>query len=80
MSGELLRELKGHDADIHGVAFSADGTSLVTTSSDQTARLWDAATGEFLLELRFAWQSATKSDPTRLKALYAAQKELSRMM
>ncbi|TNE37150.1 MAG: TIR domain-containing protein, partial [Alphaproteobacteria bacterium] len=32
-------------ADINGVAFSADGTEIITTSDDTTARLWDARTG-----------------------------------
>lgn len=32
-------------ADINGVAFSADGSKLVTTSDDKTARLWSASSG-----------------------------------
>ena len=34
------------------VAFSPDGTRLATGTSNQKARIWDAATGEKLLELR----------------------------
>jgi len=34
------------------VAFSPDGTRVATGSRDQTARVWDAATGEELLVLR----------------------------
>ena len=34
-----------HTNVIQSVAFSPDGTRVLTTSSDTTARLWDAATG-----------------------------------
>jgi WD40 repeat protein len=37
--------------EVHGVAFSPDGTRLVTASSDHTARIWDAASGARLAEL-----------------------------
>ncbi len=35
-----------HDDEVLAVGFSADGKLLVTGGSDQTARLWDATTGE----------------------------------
>ena len=35
-----------HDGAVTAVAFSPDGTKLATTSLDNTARLWDAATGQ----------------------------------
>jgi WD40 repeat protein len=44
--------LSGHTADINSVAFSPDGRFLVTASADGTARVWDAATGASLGELR----------------------------
>jgi WD40 repeat protein len=34
-----------HDDDVTAVAFSPDGNSVLTASSDRTARVWDAATG-----------------------------------
>jgi eukaryotic-like serine/threonine-protein kinase len=34
--------------DVSSVAFSRDGARVLTGSSDQTARLWDAATGKEL--------------------------------
>ncbi len=37
--------MKGHKAKVTSLAFSPDGSTLVTGSWDQTVRLWDAATG-----------------------------------
>ena len=47
----LARTLTGHTHHVSGVAFSPDGQLLATASSDQTARLWDPATGEHLRTL-----------------------------
>jgi WD40 repeat protein/serine/threonine protein kinase len=41
-----------HDGDVNAVAYSLNGTILATASDDQTARLWDAATGRQLRVLR----------------------------
>ncbi|CCA69054.2 hypothetical protein PIIN_02913, partial [Serendipita indica DSM 11827] len=38
--------LRGHSDSVWAVAFSPDGSRIVSGSSDQTIRLWDAKTGE----------------------------------
>ncbi|MFK8183760.1 MAG: AAA-like domain-containing protein [Phormidesmis sp.] len=46
-----LRKLNGHSALVRNASFSPDGTRIVTASYDQTARVWDAASGQQLAEL-----------------------------
>jgi len=48
--GKLLRELR-LDADVHAVAFSADGQSALSAGDDARISLWDLGTGERRLEL-----------------------------
>ncbi len=43
--------LKGHEGGINGAVFSPDGRSILTASSDHTARVWDAKTGAERLKL-----------------------------
>jgi WD40 repeat protein len=44
--------LVGHAALVRSVAVSRDGLTLASSSDDKTVRLWQAATGQSLLELR----------------------------
>jgi WD40 repeat protein len=55
---ELVR-LRGHTSHVISVAFSPDGSRLLTASWDGTAKLWDAATGQEVLPLRWNADSAT---------------------
>jgi WD40 repeat protein len=43
-----LRELQGHSKWIMCVAFSPDGSQLVSGSQDETVRLWSVAGGKLL--------------------------------
>ena len=48
---ERLR-LVGHEGLVSSASFSPDGARVVTASSDGTARLWDATTGQEIIALR----------------------------
>jgi WD40 repeat protein len=39
-----VAELRGHKAYVHALAFSPDGTRLISGSGDHTVRLWDTQT------------------------------------
>jgi WD40 repeat protein/tRNA A-37 threonylcarbamoyl transferase component Bud32 len=54
-TGKKLIAYRGHDANwisVSSAAFSPDGTRVVTTANDRTARIYDAATGNELAVLR----------------------------
>ena len=44
--------LNGHTGGISSLAFSADGTLIVSGSYDKTVKLWQAASGKELVELK----------------------------
>ena len=48
---ELVRVFDGHGKGVLSVAFSPDGRQVLTGSIDDTARLWDVATGRELRRL-----------------------------
>jgi WD40 repeat protein len=54
--------LKGHEGPIRSAAFSRDGRSLVTTSADRTARVWDVATGRERVVLRGHLRAVTSAE------------------
>ena len=50
-TGQHLKTLSGHTNYVLSVAFSPDGKTLASGSSDNTIRLWDAVTGQHLKTL-----------------------------
>jgi eukaryotic-like serine/threonine-protein kinase len=45
-TGMRKQNLQGHAGPVNGLAFAADGRTLVSSSADGTVRLWDYKTGE----------------------------------
>ena len=43
--------LSGHDGGVNSVAFSADGSKVVSGSDDKTVKIWSADNGEVLQTL-----------------------------
>lgn len=45
-TGEVHRTLVGHDETVTSLSFTPDGKRLITTSNDQTCRIWDRESGQ----------------------------------
>ena len=52
LQGALISKAVGHTGFVYGIALSPDGRRIATASQDETARVWDAATGLQLAVLR----------------------------
>jgi hypothetical protein len=65
-----LKTLRGHLSGVMSVAFSPDGQRIVTGSDDNTAKVWDVASGEALLTLKGhrarIWSVAFSPDGQRI--------------
>jgi len=49
---QVSSDLEGHTRDILSAMFSSDGQRIVTTGEDNTARVWNAASGRLLATLQ----------------------------
>lgn len=47
-----IRRFEGHIAPVTDAVFSADGSAILSGSTDATVRLWDVATGQEIRRLR----------------------------
>ncbi len=67
---EELAVLQGHQDRVWSAAFSPDGAKVVTASSDRSARLWDAASGQELAVLQGhedrVWSAAFSPDGAKV--------------
>jgi WD40 repeat protein len=45
-TGQAIRTLQGHSSAVYGVAVTPDGRFAVSTSWDNTLKVWDLATGK----------------------------------
>ncbi|MEC7802776.1 MAG: TIR domain-containing protein [Verrucomicrobiota bacterium] len=52
-SGRVKFALKGHLSSVNSAYYSSDGQRIITTSNDDTIRIWDAKKGDELLSLNF---------------------------
>ena len=69
-TGEAMLVLIGHLYGVRSVAFSPDGTRVVSGSSDETVRIWNVNTGEMerVLEghTKYVWSVAFSPDGTHV--------------
>jgi WD40 repeat protein len=49
--GKVVRELEGHTEQVNSASFSPDSRLIITASADNTARVWNAQTGESIATL-----------------------------
>jgi len=69
-SGALKKTLDAHTDQVLSVAFSRDGSRLLTGSYDNTARLWNVETGEQIKEFKghswWVWSAFFSPDETQI--------------
>ncbi|MEE0961709.1 MAG: hypothetical protein U0L54_04100, partial [Bacteroidales bacterium] len=49
---QCLKTLEEHSSVVNSVAYSPDGTKIISGSSDKTVKIWNANTGECLKTLK----------------------------
>jgi hypothetical protein len=84
-SGKPLAVLKEHTAQVYAVAFSPDGSRIVTASYDGTARLWIARESRADQEKRQReqhrlWRRQQAAEAERSGRWFAAAFHLSRLI
>jgi WD40 repeat protein len=54
-SDAICQTLQGHNGKVYDIAFSPDGSMLVSGSGDETVRLWNSNTGKLLHTQQGGW-------------------------
>ena len=72
--GAEIAALRGHEGWLKSAAFSPDGARVVTASRDNTARIWDAATGQEIAALRGhqGWVKSAAFSPDGVRIVTAS--------
>ncbi|MBO5838211.1 MAG: hypothetical protein J6R06_00850, partial [Bacteroidales bacterium] len=70
-TGQCLKTLEGHSDWVRSVAYSPDGTKIISGSYDKTIKIWDAITGQCLktLEGHSEWVSSVAYSPDGTKII-----------
>ncbi|MEE1000646.1 MAG: hypothetical protein U0L37_01625 [Bacteroidales bacterium] len=67
---KCLKTLEGHSHEVESVAYSPDGTKIISGSLDETIKIWDTNTGECLKTLMGhigpVWSVAFSPDGTKI--------------
>ena len=82
VQGSRLRHiLMGHDAPVYAAVYSPDGTKIVTSSVDMTAKIWDSATGDLLQTLtgHTEWVNAAAWSPDGFQVATASDDGTARI-
>lgn len=61
-AGEKVVGIKEYRTTFNSVCFSPDGTRIITADADNTARIWDAETGEEILTLKGHGEKVSNKD------------------
>ena len=48
LSGQLINTLNGHHDVVRSVAFSPDGSKIVSASNNKTVKIWDVLSGQLI--------------------------------
>ena len=71
--GTMVLELRGHTDGVTGIDVTPDGTRICTSSRyDQTARVWDAANGKSLFEIKQEGLAVAQFSPDEKQILTVA--------
>ena len=74
-TGDSLGELKGHEAEIVDLEVAADGSRLISTSRDNTLRIWNLVTGDEVFQIEKPWRSESKQTLDQSSGLIAIPSE-----